>query len=135
MTYEELKLEFEADMPIKLTLIQSEAANNPVLYGKWCRYSGQFSRELIRLTNDHKVVLRNRLNYYLGRGDDVCMDVYSSTELRTILPGDAEVIKSHSAIQITELKIELCKHAMEAIKQRGFAIRAVIDVRKLEAGE
>lgn len=135
MTLDELKLEFEKDMPIVLTQLQSEAANTPVLYGKYCRYVSDFNRELTQRKNHQKTILRDRLNYYLGRGDDVCLDVYSSTELRTVLPGDEEVIKANTAVDIVENKIELCRSAMEAIRQRGFSISNVVNLRKLEAGE
>lgn len=135
MTLDELKKQMELDLPIKLVELQSEAANNPVLYGKWNRILADLSKVNASLSKQKKLIMSERLKYYTGRGDDVCLDVFSATELKTIISGDPEVIDISVNMDINDIKIELCRNAMEAIKQRGFAIRAVVDCRKLEAGE
>lgn len=135
MTLDELKKQMELDLPIKLVELQSEAANNPVLYGKWNRILADLSKVNASLSKQKKLIMSERLKYYTGRGDDVCLDVFSATELKTIISGDPEVIDISVNMDINDIKIELCRNAMEAIKQRGFAIRAIVDCRKLEAGE
>ena len=134
-TLNDLQVELAEDLPIKLTTLQSEAANNPVLYGKWNRYMADIKREFITASNGRKLAMRERLMFYTGRGDDVCMDVYDKTELRVIIPASEPVLKADGLVQLIEAKMEFIKGSMEAIKQRGFAIRASIDIRKLEAGE
>jgi len=61
--------------------------------------------------------------------------VFTPTELKTVIAGDEEILKTQQQIQNNEIRIELCKNAMDAIKQRGFSIRAIVDLRKLESGE
>lgn len=134
MTLDELKAELEKDLPIKLTEIQSESANNPVLYGKYNRLLADYSKLNIKLSNAHKTIMRDRMMYYTGRGDDVCLDVFSPTELKTIMAGDDATIKSLIELQANELKMNFCRDAMDAIKQRGYSIRTIVDCRKLEAG-
>ena len=135
MTLDDLKDELEKDLPISLTKMQSEAAENAVLYGKWSRYNADLKRELIKLQNGRKTELKKALLYYTGRGDDVCMDVWDKTELRTIIPAHKDVLTANASVELTEAKIDLTRYAQESIKQRGFTIRAIIDLRKLEAGE
>lgn len=135
MTLEELKQELILDLPIKLVELQSEAAGNPVLYGKWNRLLADFSKSNAAMNKQKKLIMSDRLKYYTGRGDDVCLDVYSPTELKTILSGDKDIVDINANLDLNEIKIDLCRNAMEAIRQRGFAIRAIIDCRKLEAGE
>lgn len=135
MTLDELKAELESDLPIKLTELQSESANNPVLYGKYSRLLAGYCKNEVKLTNNHKTILKNKMMYYTGRGDDVCLDVFTPTELKTVLTGDDEIVKSNLMIEQNQLYIDFCRNAMEAIKQRGYSIRAIVDLRKLEAGE
>lgn len=135
MTLDELKEELTRDLPIKLTALQAEAAENAVLYGKWSRYNVDLKKELIQHQNSRKLEMKKALMYYTGRGDDVCLDVFDKTELRTIIPADDKVIVSNAAVELVEAKLDFCRYAQEAIKQRGFSIRAIIDIRKLEAGE
>ncbi|AAQ17905.1 UvsY recombination, repair and single-stranded DNA binding protein [Aeromonas phage Aeh1] len=136
MTLDELKEELKADLPIKLTAVQTEVAENPVLYGKWNRYLADINREITRLDAERKKMLRDRFMFYTGRSEDeVCMDVYSPTELKTVIAGDEEVIKKNAAVELSQAKADFCRQSMEAVRQRGFSLRAIIDCRKLEAGE
>ncbi|ADM79883.1 UvsY recombination repair and single-stranded DNA binding protein [Aeromonas phage phiAS5] len=136
MTLDELKEELKADLPIKLTAVQTEVSENPVLYGKWNRYLADINREIMKHDAERKKTLRDRLMFYTGRSEtDVCLDVFSPTELKTVIAGDGEVIKINAAVEMCQTKADFCRQAMEAIRQRGFSLRAIIDCRKLEAGE
>jgi hypothetical protein len=134
MNLNDLKSELEQDLPIDMTQLQSEAAQNPVLYGKWLRYMNDFRMQHKRSSNTKAKAVRDRLMYYTGRGDDICMDQYDKTELRMIIPADDTVLKADTEMEIITIMIDLCKGSMEAIKQRGYAIKAIIEQRQLESG-
>lgn len=134
MTLDDLKKELEQDLPIKLTDMQHEAATNPVIYGKWLRYLSELKMQHKKASNDKVKATRDRFNFYTGRGDDICLDQYDKSELRIILPADDEVLKADSKMAILEIMIDLCKGALDAIKNRGFAIKAIIEQRQLESG-
>lgn len=134
MTLDELKAELEADIPLKLTQLQSEAANNPVLYAKWSRYSSDLAKQRIGLEQSKVSATQDAFLYYTGRGDDVCEFVYSSTELRTVIPAHETVQLATKRLAYIDAMIAFCDDAMESIKQRGFAIKNIIELRKFEAG-
>lgn len=134
MKLDELKVQLDTDLPIKLTDLQWEAANNPVLYGKWLRFLADYRMQHKRLSNQKTKALRDRLDYYTGRGDDICIDQYDKTELRTVLPADDKVMRADTEMEVLSIMIEFCKGALDAIKNRGFAIKHVIEQRQLEAG-
>lgn len=134
MKLEELQSELENDLPLKLTALQSEAADNAVLYGKWLRYLSDYKKLIVKYERDLKVASRDSLFYHTGRGDDICLDEFSSTELRIVLPAKDEVLNADAMVKLTDIKIEFCKGALEAIKQRGFNIKAIVESRKHESG-
>ena len=119
MNLNDLKSELEQDLPIDMTQLQSEAAQNPVLYGKWLRYMNDFRMQHKRSSNTKAKAVRDRLMYYTGRGDDICMDQYDKTELRMIIPADDTVLKADTEMEIITIMIDLCKGSMEAINENG----------------
>ncbi|MGL6228709.1 MAG: recombination mediator protein UvsY [Culicoidibacterales bacterium] len=134
MKLEELQSELEKDLPLKLTALQSEAADNAVLYGKWLRYLSDFKKIMIKNERALKIASRDSLFYHTGRGDDICLDEFSATELRIVIPAKDEVLDADAMVKLTDMKIEFCKGALEAIKQRGFNIKAIVESRKHESG-
>lgn len=134
MNLNELKQELEKDLPINQTDIQWELANNPVLYGKWLRYLSEFKMQARRVENQKAKALRDRLDYYTGRGDDICIDQYDKTELRTVIPADDKVIRVSTELEIVTVMIDFCRGALDAIKSRGFALKSIVEYRQLEAG-
>lgn len=135
MTLEELKKELETDLPINLTDLQWEAANNPVLYGKWLRYMSVYQIQSKKYMNEKVKAQRKTLDFYTGRGDDISVDHYDKTELRTIIPSEKEVMEADTKMEVSEIMVGFCKEALNAIKQRGFSIKAIIEQRQLEAGK
>lgn len=135
MTLDDLKKELEQDLPITLTDMQYEAANNPILYGKWLRYLAQFRLDHKKASNEKVKASSERFKFYTGRSeDDICPDHYDKTELRIIMPADETIMKADTKMAYLEIMIEFAKGALDAIKNRGFAIKHVIEQRQLEAG-
>ena len=136
MTLEELQNELENDLVIDQTKLQYEAANNPVLYGKWVRKHSACRKKILSLETVKKQNLKRRLDYYTGRGDvgEVCMDQYERSEMKTVLSADKDILSVDTKIQYWNILLEFCSNSMDIIKSRGFSIKHIIDLRQFEAG-
>lgn len=138
MKLEDLQDELDRDLVIDQTKLQYEAANNPVVYGRWVRKHSMCRKEMLRIEAMKKQAMKKRLDYYTGRvepGEEVCMDSYEKSELKTVMAADETILGTETKLQYWGILLEFCSDAMDAIKARGFAIKAIIDLRKFEAGE
>ncbi|ADQ53072.1 UvsY recombination, repair and single-stranded DNA binding protein [Aeromonas phage 65] len=131
---ESLQEELDKDLIIDRTNIQSAAVSNPVIYGKWIKYKADLCRQRIGLEAERLTVTRDSLMHNTGRGDDVCMFEFSSTELKVIIPAEDEVMKCNKKVDYIDVMIKFCDGAIESVRQRGFSIRAIIDHQALMAG-
>lgn len=131
---EKLQAELEQDLVIDRANIQSAAISNPVIYGKWIRYKADLCRQRIGLNSTHVVTLRDSLMHLTGRGDDISMFEFSSTELKTVIPAEDAVLASTKKLDYIDVMIKFCDGAIESVRQRGFSIRAIIDHQALMAG-
>ncbi|AIX12176.1 UvsY-like recombination mediator [Citrobacter phage Moon] len=137
MKLEDLQEELKNDLQLDSTKLQYEAANNPVLYGKWLNKHSSIRKEMLRIEAQKKTSLKRKLDYYTGRGDgdDFSMDRYEKSEMKTVLSADQEVLKLDTSLQYWAILLEFCSGAMDAIKSRGFGIKHVIEMRQFEAGK
>lgn len=135
MTLAELKLELEKDLPINLTDIQWESANNPVIYGKWVRYMSDLKVQHKREHNNKVKAKKERLDFYNGRGDDICLNHYAPSEMKTVLEADPDVMKADTTAEVLDIMVDFCKGALDAVKHRGYAIKVIVEQRMLEAGK
>lgn len=137
MKLEDLQEELKQDLIIDSTKLQYESANNPVLYGKWLTKLSAIRKEMLRIEASKKAALKQKLDYYTGRGDgdEFSMDRYEKSEMKTVLSADKEVLRIDTSLQYWGILLEFCRDAMDAIKSRGFSIKHIIDMRKFEAGE
>ncbi|HHB0793439.1 TPA: recombination mediator protein UvsY [Vibrio cholerae] len=134
MKLEELQEKLQNDLKIDLTKLQYEASNNPVLYGNWIKIYSDIKKNLLVYENSKKKALKSRLDHYTGRGEEVCMDVYEKSEMKTVLSADSEVIKAETTYQYWLLLLDVATRALEAIKSRGFSIKHALECRQFEAG-
>ena len=135
-TLDQLREESQQDLQIDQLNIQSEAARNPVIYGKWLDYLAQVKYERIRLDNTLKRTQSERMLYYTGKSTGrVSPVIYDKTEIKSVLAADDEVIRAQSALDLCQLKIQVCEETLRAVNGRQFAIKHIIDTRRLEAGQ
>ena len=89
MKLEDLQEELKQDLIIDSTKLQYESANNPVLYGKWLTKLSAIRKEMLRIEASKKSALKQKLDYYTGRGDgdEFSMDRYEKSEMKTVLSG------------------------------------------------
>ncbi|QQG34011.1 recombination, repair and single-stranded DNA binding protein [Aeromonas phage ZPAH1] len=131
---EGLQEELEQDLHIDRGNIQNSAMDNPIIYGKWIRHKASLCRQRIGIEAERVTVLKERLMFNTGRGDDVCEFDFSPTELKTIIPAEDEVLIVTKKLDYLDLMIKFCDGAIEAVRQRGFSIRAIIDHQALISG-
>lgn len=134
MKLEDIQEELDSDLKIDSTKLQYEAANNPALYGKWLRKYSLIKKEMLAIEAKRKTAVKNRLDFYTGRGDEVCMTSYEKSEMKTVICADADVLRVDTTLAYWNILLDFCSKALDAIKSRGFAIKHVIDMRQLENG-
>lgn len=136
MTLDDMKTELEADLKINLTSVQAEAAETASIYGKWVRYLADVKRDIIKADNELKRVTSDRFAFYTGRSeDDVCLDHYDKSELKYVLVADKQVMAATTKLDLLNIMYDFCKSALDSVKQKGFSIKAIVDIRMLEAGK
>lgn len=134
-TLNDLQKELDEDLILDHAKLEYESGRNPTLYGKWLNKYSNYKKAIIKLENDKKTALKERLDYYTGRGDEVCMTSYERSEMKTVLTADSTIMEIDTRIQLYNVMLEYCSSAMDIIKSRGFAIKNAIEIRKFEAGE
>lgn len=129
--------ELDKDLFIDATKLQYEAANNPLVHSKWLRLYSTCKKEIMRIEIQKKTAQKKALDFYTGRvepGEEVCMDVYEKSELKTVLAADKSILSVDTSLQYWALLQDFCGSALDAIKARGFAIKHCLEIRKFEAG-
>ncbi|QMV33822.1 UvsY-like recombination mediator [Escherichia phage vB_EcoM_RZ] len=130
--------ELDADLKIDGTQLQYETQNNVLLHSKWLRLYTNCKKEIMRLEIQKKTALKKRLDHYTGRGDpgeEVCMDVYEKSELKTVMAADSSVLKIDTSIQYWTLLQDFCSAALDGVKSRSFALKHMLEIRQFEAGK
>ncbi len=133
-TLEQLQQELAEDIKINLIGLQQQIANNPYLYSKWLNYFQNVKFLMKQAENEKSRTLKSRLDYYTGR-EGICMESYEKSELKIVLAADTELQKADQKLYVLSLKLDFIREALEAIKQRGFALKNILDRDKFEQGE
>lgn len=135
MNNEQLLNELDSDLKIDTKQLGNEAANNPILYSKWLRYYGQVKKDYVKASLKVSRTRKERLDWINGRTDELCEYAYEKSEIKTVIDGDREYQKAVGEMEIIGIKLDTCKNALDAIKNRGFSIKHAIDMRMLESGK
>lgn len=130
-----LEDEINADLLIDVTSLATEAANNPVKHFKYLRALKEQKHKLKLLENRLKLKTTDRFLYYIGKhATEVCETVFDKSELKLVLAGDKDLLTIESEMHVIRSKVELLEEVLRIFNQRGFAIKNIIDVRKMENG-
>lgn len=130
--------ELDKDLVIDGTKLQYEVQHNVLLHSKWLRLYSNCKKEIMRIEIQKKSASKKRLDFYSGRsepGEEVCMDQYTPTEMKTVMAADSSILKLDTQMQYWGLLQDFCSSALDAIKARGFSLKTMLDIRKFEAGE
>ena len=136
MKLEDYQTELDADMQINPLQLQSEAAAIPILWSKWLRYNTTAKKRLIALDAKRKELVKERMLFYSGRGDDaICPIVYERSEMKVAISGDPALIKAEQLIDYVNLIIDFTGKALDICKNKGYSIKNMIEIRSLESGK
>lgn len=129
-----LQEEYNKDIKINPGNIQYEAANNPVLYSKWLNIYSDTKHAILAAELKKRKILKDRLDFYTGRGDQACMTLYEKSEMKTVIQADEEILKIDASIELNGIILDYLSKCIDNIKSRGFAIKNIIEIRKFENG-
>ena len=130
--------ELDKDLLVDGTKLQYEVQHNVILHSKWLRLYSNCKKEIMRLEIQKKTAGKKALDFYTGRGEpgeEVCMDTYEKSEMKTVLQAHSSLLKIDTSIQYWMLLQDFASSALDAIKARGFNLKTMHEIRKFEAGE
>ena len=135
MTLEEIQQQVTEDLPVRPDNLEGAALDNMKLYSKYLTMLSGLKLEMRRALSNLNEVKTQQFKYYSGKDHEKVFEfVLSATEIKQFMSGDAAIIKAEMKLELVRAKVELLEETLKAIRDRGFTIKNVIDLRKLEAG-
>ncbi|QDH49202.1 ssDNA binding protein [Pantoea phage Phynn] len=132
---EELQDELDADTVINPLSLQSEAADIPKLWSKWLRYHTNAKKQIATLQSRKEITYKELMLLYTGRSDQMCDIIFDgATEVKIAINGDTKMVDIVKLIQYFEVITEFTGKALDIIKNKGYAIKNMLEIRKLESG-
>ncbi len=130
-----LQNELEEDMKIDPLKLQYESSQIPVIWSKWLRHHSNAKKKLINLQARKEQTIKERMLFYTGRGDEMTDIVFTgSGEIKIAIAGDPAVLEVNKLIQYFDMIIEFTSKALDIVKNKGYSLKNMIEIRKLESG-
>lgn len=131
----DLREMIEQDLPVDTKDLERSAVKNMDLYAKYMSLHSHFKLELRKALNHFNTVKTDKYRYYSGKDHKKVFEfTLAPAEIKQFLSGDRELQKAESELEITRIKVELVEDALKAIRDRGFTIKNIIELRRMEAG-
>lgn len=135
MVLSDLKAELLRDLEIDVANLQTASYQLPKLVGKWLNYRAQAKSMLAKAERDLNQIRRDRFLYYIGKHPDMVSDMLvEKSEIKIVLAGDEAVLKSELTYAHVKNTLAHIEDAVKSIRDMGFTVKNIIDLRKLEAG-
>ena len=140
MTLEELQQSVNKDFKLDDTELDAESIKIPLLHNKYLQHFNKFSLLLKKSEYDHKIMLRNKWEYYTGKADP---SVYQAKpfnlkilkqDVDKYLKADDELIKLEQKVTYVQSVVDYLDRTIKIISNRGFQIKNAIDWRKFTSG-
>jgi len=134
MKIEDLKLEIDQDLKIDLTNLAIESAENCIKYHKYNKLL--LTEKLIyrKLWVEHQKTKKEVYRFYSGYGDSPSPEQFDSSGLKIHMSGEAKILDEQSKLFLIEEKIKFLETTCQNFISRGFSIKNIIELRKLESG-
>lgn len=127
--------QIQEDIKIDQTDLEYTASQNPILQFKYLNLLKKSKIELLKLENTVKERKRDRYLYYSGKHPDECSPtLFEKTEIKLMLETDPDILDVETKLRALKTNIELLEGVVSIFNGRGFTIKNMIDMRKLEAG-
>lgn len=134
---------WKKDAPIDDLNLDLEAARIPTLHSKYITLLSEARSRLRGLVIERKNVIRKLRDYYLGSssqeeleemGREPYLHRVLKNEVMTYIEADALLIDMDTKISVQEEKVEVLTEIMKAINNRNFAIKSMIEWKRLMVG-
>ena len=131
------------DSKIDTLTLDEESLKTPALHSKYIRLLGDERRQLNRMLYTHKVLEKDKSEYYRGTMCEEDMEARGwepkdirvlKTDVPKYVDGDEDVVKHLIQISDQREKVELLISILKTIHSRNWDIRNAIEWRKFLGG-
>ena len=134
MTLEQLKQQIREDLKINMADLSGAAAENCLLHNK---YSNMLIDSKIQYKKEYlefQKIKKNKYRYYMGYEETCPPEVLDARGVKVHIEGDDEVLAQQKRLFLLEEKINYLETTIASFTARGFNIKNIIEVKRLEAG-
>lgn len=131
---DEIREELEGQIcPVTRDNAQAESVNNISRYHRWIVIKQDLKRKLnnLRVQLDK---MDSQLSHYYKNNSDICDKIKSDTAAQRYIDGNKCRSTLREFVLNTEAAYEFANDAIKLIYNRGFMIKDVIDIWKIEFG-
>ena len=140
MTLEELQTQVNRDFKIDDTELDSESIKIPLLHNKYLQHLNKFSLLLKKAEYDHKLLVREKWEYYTGKAD---ASVYQEkpfdlkvlkADVHIYIDSDEELQKADQKVAYLNVVVKYLEQVLRSINNRTFLIKNAIEWKKFTSG-
>ena len=136
MTLEELQIQVNRDFKLDDTELDSESIKIPLLHNKYLQHLNKFSLLLKKAEYDHKLLVREKWEYYTGKAD---ASVYQEkpfdlkvlkADVHIYIDSDEELQKADQKVAYLNVVVKYLEQVLRSINNRTFLIKNAIEWKK-----
>ncbi len=140
MTLEELQIQVNRDFKLDDTELDSESIKIPLLHNKYLQHLNKFSLLLKKAEYDHKLLVREKWEYYTGKAD---ASVYQEkpfdlkvlkADVHIYIDSDEELQKADQKVAYLNVVVKYLEQVLRSINNRTFLIKNAIEWKKFTSG-
>ena len=140
MTLEELQIQVNRDFKLDDTELDSESIKIPLLHNKYLQHLNKFSLLLKKAEYDHKLLVREKWEYYTGKADS---SVYQEkpfdikvlkADVHIYIDSDEELQKADQKVAYLNVVVKYLEQVLRSINNRTFLIKNAIEWKKFTSG-
>ena len=134
MTIEALQESDNRELKIDDTDLGAESINIPILHNKYLQHFNKFSLLLKKAEYDHRVLKRQKWEYYTGKSETPFPLKLIKTDVPIYLEADQEYQKSVLKAKYLNQMVDAIKTILSAINNRSFHIKNAVEFAKFLKG-
>ena len=140
MTLEELQIQVNRDFKLDDTELDSKSIKIPLLHNKYLQHLNKFSLLLKKAEYDHKLLVREKWEYYTGKAD---ASVYQEkpfdlkilkADVHIYIDSDEELQKADQKVAYLNVVVKYLEQVLRSINNRTFLIKNAIEWKKFTSG-
>ena len=140
MTLEELQQQVDKDFKLDDTELDTESTKIPLLHNKYLQHYNKFSLLLKKAEYEHKVMQRQKWEYYTGKADP---SIYKEkpfdlkvlkADVHIYMDSDPELQKADQKVAYLDQIIKYLEQVLRGVNNRTFLIKNAIEWKKFTSG-